>query len=164
VSWFRRPESGAFSRSAPQGSRRRTGHCAGDIPDGLASRCWPDPSGARGCIRGWSPHRSRCWRCARHSCPSPIPVRSLQCGPRRVSEFPNVRCVIIEFCEVWTGVHCLRQPVPERSVIRRYHCLRESMMKRIALFLATNLAIVIVLSISLRLLGVDSCLNSRAGG
>jgi heat shock protein HtpX len=38
------------------------------------------------------------------------------------------------------------------------------MMKRIALFLATNLAIIIVLSISLRLLGVDSLLEQEGGG
>jgi heat shock protein HtpX len=37
-------------------------------------------------------------------------------------------------------------------------------MKRIALFLATNLAIIIVLSISLRLLGVDSLLEQQGGG
>ncbi len=37
-------------------------------------------------------------------------------------------------------------------------------MKRIALFLATNLAIIVVLSISLRLLGVESILNQQGTG
>lgn len=37
-------------------------------------------------------------------------------------------------------------------------------MKRILLFLATNLAIIIVLSITLRILGVDRILDSQGGG
>ncbi|MBT8087784.1 MAG: zinc metalloprotease HtpX, partial [Gammaproteobacteria bacterium] len=35
------------------------------------------------------------------------------------------------------------------------------MIKRVALFLATNLAVILVLSIVLRLLGVDSVLDER---
>ena len=35
------------------------------------------------------------------------------------------------------------------------------MFKRVALFLATNLAVILVLSIVLRLLGVDSILDER---
>ncbi len=37
------------------------------------------------------------------------------------------------------------------------------MLKRIALFIATNLAVILVLSIVLRLLGVDQILNERGG-
>ena len=38
------------------------------------------------------------------------------------------------------------------------------MLKRVALFLATNLAVILVLSIVLRLLGVDSVLDERGVG
>ncbi len=38
------------------------------------------------------------------------------------------------------------------------------MIKRIALFLATNLAVILVLSVVLRLLGVDSILDERNAG
>ena len=38
------------------------------------------------------------------------------------------------------------------------------MFKRIALFLATNLAVILVLSIVLRLLGVDNILDERGVG
>ena len=38
------------------------------------------------------------------------------------------------------------------------------MFKRVALFLATNLAVILVLSIVLRLLGVDSILDERNAG
>ncbi|MGI9223518.1 MAG: protease HtpX [Woeseiaceae bacterium] len=38
------------------------------------------------------------------------------------------------------------------------------MLKRVALFLATNLAVILVLSIVLRLLGVDSVLDERGAG
>ena len=38
------------------------------------------------------------------------------------------------------------------------------MLKRIALFIATNLAVLLVLSIALRLLGVDSVLDEQGVG
>ena len=37
------------------------------------------------------------------------------------------------------------------------------MLKRVTLFIATNIAIILVLSIVLRLLGVDQILNERGG-
>ena len=44
------------------------------------------------------------------------------------------------------------------------HNLNESAMKRIFLFLVTNIAILLVLSVTLRLLGVDRILNEQGTG